>query len=228
MSIIGIHGRIGSGKDTLGNIMIELAKPGPFRHSYNDIREIHDSNEYNLISYPPWEIKKFAAKLKIMASMLTGIPVESFEDQELKKSKLGPEWDNMTVREFLQKMATEGLRDQLHPNVWVNGLMQEYLPVRQWPEYGTNESKNNIVVGFNKIYPNWIITDCRFLNEVVAIKERGGILVKITRPGKEIIDQHKGENELENVVFDYEVLNNSTMDALKEKALQIMAERRFM
>ena len=32
-----------------------------------------------------WEIKKFAGKLKQIASLLTGIPIEKFEDQEFKK-----------------------------------------------------------------------------------------------------------------------------------------------
>jgi hypothetical protein len=31
-------------------------------------------------------------------------------------------------------------------------------------------------------YPNWIITDCRFENELKAVKERDGITIRVQRP----------------------------------------------
>ncbi len=58
--IIGISGYSGSGKDLVGTIIQE-------------------------ISLNKWHIKKWAGKLKTIASILTGIPVEKFEDQEFKK-----------------------------------------------------------------------------------------------------------------------------------------------
>ena len=64
--IIGISGYSGSGKDLVGTIIQE-------------------------ISLNKWHIKKWAGKLKTIASILTGIPVENFEDQEFKKTLLGPE-----------------------------------------------------------------------------------------------------------------------------------------
>ena len=67
--IIGINGRIGSGKDTVGNL----------------IKDINCENN--------WEIKKFAAKLKETASLLTGIPVEKFENQDFKNTFLDDHWN---------------------------------------------------------------------------------------------------------------------------------------
>lgn len=64
MSIIAISGKIGSGKSTVGEIIQGLM--------------ITNNNE-------EWELKLFAGKLKQIASLLTGIPVEKFEDQEFKK-----------------------------------------------------------------------------------------------------------------------------------------------
>ncbi len=66
--IIGINGYAGSGKDTVGTILQQIDK---------------DSH---------WEIKKWAGKLKQVAELLTGIPVEKFEDQEFKKTNLGKQW----------------------------------------------------------------------------------------------------------------------------------------
>jgi dephospho-CoA kinase len=62
--IISINGKIGVGKDTVGDI----------------IQKICMTNQG-----PEFEIKKFAGKLKTIASLLTGVPVERFEDQEFKK-----------------------------------------------------------------------------------------------------------------------------------------------
>ena len=67
LNIIGFSGRVESGKDT----------------SAGFVRELSDED---------WEIKKFAAKLKQIASILTGIPAYNFEDQEFKKQELPKEW----------------------------------------------------------------------------------------------------------------------------------------
>ena len=58
--------------------------------------------------------------------MMTGIPVEKFEDQEFKKTYLGSEWNNMQVRVFLQKLGTEAMRDGVHTNAWINALFADF------------------------------------------------------------------------------------------------------
>lgn len=177
--IIGISGYSGSGKDLVGTIIQE-------------------------ISLNKWDIKKWAGKLKTIASILTGIPVENFEDQEFKKTLLGPEWGTvkdiplngvpvfadiqfnslMSVRDFLQKLGTDAIRDNLHENTWVNATLADY----------TNES-------------NWIITDTRFPNEAEAIKKAGGIVIRINRPGIQPINPHPSETSLDDWEFDA-VINN--------------------
>lgn len=98
MAIIGISGKIGSGKDTVGMIIqTHMAK-----QSLPDLRVeevIKDPSEYSAIisAISTYKIKKFAGKLKQVASLLTGIPIEKFEDQEFKKTSLGPEWNYWTI-----------------------------------------------------------------------------------------------------------------------------------
>lgn len=132
--IIAINGRIGHGKDTVGRIIQYLTMPGK-KFEYIGVQTYDD---YTLEKNSPFKIKKFAAKLKTIASLLTGIPVEKFEDQEFKKTYLSEEWNTdftevedkyagrMTVRELLQKLGTEAMRNGLHENVWCNALFSDY------------------------------------------------------------------------------------------------------
>ena len=215
--IIGISGKIGSGKDTVGEIIQKLCL----------------TNEA-----PNFEIKKFAGKLKAVGSLLTGIPIEMFEDQEFKKTDLPSEWvyiengyaaRNMTVRDFLQKLGTEAMRDNLHTNVWVNALFSDYKE-----ELDPYHFKSHINESTLK-YPNWIITDMRFPNEMEAVVNRNGVTIRVNRTpfrttetelGKlsvvnqpEVdkllgIQEHPSEAALDDAEFDYTINNSGTLEDL--------------
>lgn len=229
--IIGVNGYIGSGKDTVGKIIQCLNA----KYTTEEIVEVVEG-DYKILPFTDesdWQIKKWAGKLKTIASLLTGIPVEKFEDQEFKKTNLGPEWDvlvraagkrqdglfgngkmeikKMTVREFLQKLGTEGLRDGLHVNTWVNALMADYkcVPADRAPG------------GWD--CDNWIITDTRFPNEAKAIKDKGGIVIRVVR-GSEPPTVHVSETALENWKFDEVIYNNSDIPSLVSKVKDVLTK----
>lgn len=158
------------------------------------------------------EIKKFAFKLKQIASILTGVPTAMFEDQEFKKLEMPKEW-SMTFRDLLQKLGTEVMRDGLHKDVWVNALFSDYKPFI-YSDIG----------GFE--YPSWVITDTRFPNEFNAIKERGGINIRVVRPDmhslQDMLPSHPSETALDEYSFDYEIINNGTLEDLVEKVKVIL------
>ena len=232
--IIGISGKIGSGKDTVGQIIQYLTthpenlKVNPvynqgFEYTMNYSKQkegfpFHNSN---------WEIKKFAGKLKQIASMLTGATLEQLEDQDFKKLDIGPDW-GITYRELLQKLGTEAMRNGLHTNVWVNAL---------FADYGKNvwdPTPNDFVE------PNWIITDMRFPNEMDAVKARGGITIRVNRPKAKIstgdsvtdfvlnetknfgIVEHPSETALDNHNFDFVIDNNGSISDLIDKVKEIL------
>lgn len=205
--IIGINGYAGSGKDTVGIIIQYLNCESKVNLTIEEVLINYKNHEWWLQDASGWEVKKWAGKLKDVANLLTGIPIKDFEDQEFKKTNLGPEWNNyvntpMTVRDFLQKLGTEGLRDGLHVNTWVNALMADYkcVPADQAPG------------GWD--CPNWLVTDTRFPNEASAIKDKGGILLKVTRPGVGPINDHPSETALNQWNFDYEIQNNGSLQDL--------------
>ena len=96
--IVGISGKIGSGKDTVGEIIQFL--------NYCRITKV-DTDEVELIlsclgdnnlsrnrleSISGWEIKKYADKLKDTVCLLIGCTREQLEDREFKEKELGEEW----------------------------------------------------------------------------------------------------------------------------------------
>jgi hypothetical protein len=62
--------------------------------------------------------------------------------------------------------------------------------------------------------PNWIITDTRFPNEAQAIKDKGGLVIRVDRPGVKPINDHPSEIGLDNWKFDYKIANISDIKAL--------------
>ena len=82
----------------------------------------------------------------------------------------------MTVRELFQKIGTDAIRNNVHQDAWVNALMTDYKPDKF---YSKHEARS-----VSTSFPNWIITDVRFPNEVKAIKSRKGILIKVERNEK--------------------------------------------
>lgn len=238
--IIGINGKIGSGKDTVGKIIQYLVanKNLPKNMQYHSLEELDNGAEL----YSNWKVKKFAGKLKQIASLLTGIPIEKFEDQEFKKTNLGSEWDTeleylipMTVREFLQKLGTEAMRNGLHTNVWVNALFADYKYEIHRSEVPTRAA------GFidQHVYPNWIITDMRFPNEMEAVVKRNGITIRVIRSfnhkmgSKEtgtldLTPLHPSETALDDAEFDYEIINDGTIEDLIEKVREILIKENIL
>lgn len=82
MAIISLSGSAGSGKDTIGEIIRYLIAYEKRGGSWSYPKGFKLGIQY---TESEWQIKKFADKLKDVASLLTGVPIEKWEDQEFKK-----------------------------------------------------------------------------------------------------------------------------------------------
>lgn len=208
-NLIGISGKMGSGKDEVGKIIQLLATPeGTYTRQEAE-------------ALPFYTIRKFALKVKEIASILTNVDVQKFEEQSFKKEPLGESWEfdghGLTGRELLQKIGTEMGRS-IHPNAWVNALFSEYT--EDLRRIKNSEGGTTIA----QAYPNWIITDVRFENEAEAIKSRGGIVIRVNRPTV-VIDQHPSEISLDDYEgFDYIIENDGSLKDLDRKVAKIYEE----
>lgn len=261
--IIGISGRVGHGKDTVGKIIQYLAYNEVYKNKSHDaIVDISIAivgndvlNEGVLDKFSGWQVRKFAGKLKQIAGIILGVDPSKFESQEYKASYLPEQWDywqfdeystrfeseaeakvnyhsvdveyretltryRMTVRQFLQELGTDACRDHIHPKIWINALFADY-PGDKYLRF-----------------PNWVITDMRFVDEAEAVKKRGGVTIRIRRqplesygyttlnedlsPGP-IVKLHSSETALDDYDFDYVIDNTGTLSDLVEIVKGIMA-----
>ena len=225
--------------------------------SYEDFLDYIKAVSSNIVNQSEWENIKFADKLKDIVCLLIGCTREQLEDRGFKEKELGEEWDkfgirfthpdgyknpklyggfttreeaiifeknerrslqwsndlktsierfSLTPRLLLQLLGTECGRQIIHQNIWVNSTFANY----------TEDSK-------------WIISDVRFPNEAEVIKSKGGILIRVNRPGFEDTGNHESETALDNYKgFDYIVDNDSNIDDLIEKIYNILINKEMI
>lgn len=127
-----------------------------------------------------------------------------------------------TPRSLMQSLGTEFGRNMIHPNIWVNATFADYQP------NGAPYNSLGDVFDDLKLFPsetkmpNWVISDVRFLNEIKAIKNRGGILIRVDRDS-DSKDSHVSENDLVTYKnWNYVIDNNYSLSELILRVRQIM------
>lgn len=98
------------------------------------------------------------------------------------------------VRALLQRLGSEVGRNLIDPNIWVD------LTFKKAPDGA-------------KI----VVTDCRFPNEARAVKELGGQMWRVARPGFSPTNAHPSETALDDWNFDHHFDNVGTMEDLHAK-----------
>lgn len=102
--IFSVSGYIFSGKDTVGKIINYHACGG--EETFTDLpgflEYYEDAFRPNGPGYP-FEVKKWATKLKQMVALIIGCSPTDFENREFKEKKLGPEWNKWVVKSTISQ-----------------------------------------------------------------------------------------------------------------------------
>lgn len=248
INLIGISGKIGSGKDTVGKIIQFLISPeykNGWRAYENWIYAV-DNNPIN----SKYKILKFADKLKDIVCLLIGCTREQLEDSTFKEAELGEEWwcyycEKGSHEDYQEKLipypnkvaSLEWIKNSYNGKIGLLKLTPRKLLQLLGTECGREIIHPNIWVnslfadyvgGYNPKFedredkldmPNWIITDVRFPNEVKSIKDRGGVVIRVNT-------QFKITDALGNTTFHKKeeienILKEKNSEYILEEALPI-------
>jgi hypothetical protein len=189
MAIIGISGKAQSGKDTVAKIIQYLIYQNILLQCNQHLVSFDKFLELDIIHRrSSWEIHKFADALKDIVCILTNCTREQLDNTEFKETKYFGFEDKWlgTIRGVLQYIGTDLIRNNLGENIWINLLFHKYTVINVGeifnylaPLYPSISVISNPMP--KEIYPNWIIPDCRFENEVKAIKDRNGIIIRCNK-----------------------------------------------
>lgn len=179
-----------------------------------------------LVNFHEFRRESFASSLKDAVSAIFGWDRNLLEGRTKEsrawREQVDPWWaarlnmPKLTPRWILQQWGTEVLRGNFHDDIWIASI-----------ENKLRQTGDNVV-----------ITDCRFPNEIEAIRRLGGKIVWIVRgqlptwyefaveankgdaTAREYLDEaqiHASETSWAGTDFDHIIDNNSTIDSLYSK-----------
>ena len=122
------------------------------------------------------------------------------------------------VRSLLQIVGTELLRSQVSDRFWID----------RWELEQCKADKERILSNITHV----AITDVRFINEAEFVSDHGGIVIRIERPEGNTVDdsasieqkKHASEMELESIVENYTIVNDSTPEDLGDNVVTAVTD----
>jgi hypothetical protein len=256
--IIGISGKMGSGKDLVGNIINYLT-------SVHNTSDYNDNVDYSKVE-TAFKIKKFADSIKDIVCILLGCTREDIEDREFKNKELGEEWwyygayqhgshyeelksihaDSKDAEYILQYSHMNHI-DLIKPTP---RLLLQLLGTECGRDIiHPNIWVNALISGYKRQFicntchdtqdwlPSWVITDMRFPNELKTVKDRGGITIRVERWNEEDGStygwgnpnaNHISETALDNAEFNYTINNNGTIEDLVLEVQKILIKEKVV
>ena len=145
---------------------------------------------------------------EIVGRQLFGLNDDQLYGSEAAKEAVIPDW-GYSPRQILQLVGTECFRKVIRDDFWV--------------VLGRRKLQGYAAAGMNVV-----ISDCRFPNEMEAIKSVGGSTVRIVREGQVSVDTHPSENSLNDYVADYTITAKSgDINSLHQKIKNIVAREKY-
>lgn len=159
------------------------------------------NNEYKITGFADALKKQFLA-IDPWVSMNNG-EEERIERLSIIVAAIG--WDRAKekfpeIRRLLQKGGTEGGRDIFGQDIWI--------------ETWSKTADVLLEQGYDVC-----VSDMRFLNEAVAVRELGGQVWRVHRPGT-AAGEHLSERELDEIVPDLVIRNTGNLKDLTSRVIR--------
>ena len=207
--LIGITGKAGAGKDTVGAILKDklnmdtYAFARPLKNTINTLFSWDDRHAYGILK------EEVVYTRVVHLSEIALILNTTFSNFVEEDSKLHMQMN------FFEVFRPYLVFDNLGYAQW------KISPRKAYQLFGTDFARKLIKdTIWLDMAPkqNVIITDVRFDNEANMVKDNGGILIQVLRNTKEIKENnHTSEMGVKDYLVDVIVDNDSTKKKLKEK-----------
>ena len=227
--LIGLHGRLGAGKDTAFEGIHKWASERGVRaarRGFADALKLSFARLFipdcGLDEAVNWcnTLKGHESASRLAVSW--GVFSEYGTDTTIEHS--------ITGRQALQRFGTEGHRDVFGEDFWVDAL----LPMDPTPP-GLGDSPRwswafRQEMDFSVDPPEiCVVTDVRFVNEATRIRTLKGLNWKVVRPIEngglgDNEGHHASELDLPTELIDHVILNNSSIDDLHSLIDDMMTE----
>lgn len=103
------------------------------------------------------------------------------------------------IRGLLQRLGTDCGRNLISDTIWIDATLDK--------------------VGDSNV----VVADNRFPNEARAIKKRGGLVIRIEKPGVGPVNDHPSETALDNFEeFDHIIHNDGSINELHDKIRRVV------
>lgn len=185
--LVGFNGLKSSGKDTAGTRLAAMVEQDAFRLSF--ARQLKESAAALFdIPVEDWETYKNDPTVQIHLAVGwrdSGFTDKVFDGEELQEPNV---IRTFTAREFLQRYGTESHRAIFGDNFWIDQALDNRIA------FGSPSSL-------------YYVTDCRFVNEARAIRDRYGVIVRVIGPEDESADTHVSEAPLPDEYITFEIDN---------------------
>ena len=224
--IIGIAGKMNSGKDTVASMLNYIIAVGKNNAKYADWlikRQAYDSSYQH-------KITRFADIVKSNLANILNLNVDAFNNRHYKDElwyvpstgkfiedpKDSKKWIKVSINNFKET-------DLNKPNriIQLRTYLQVYAETCK-ELFGKDvwvKSTLNVAEYINTIHKICLIPDVRFDNEVQGIWKKNGIIINIHRQNNELSSEHISEKI--TTLYNYEINNMSTQQVLFIKVLAI-------
>lgn len=252
MRLMGISGLAGAGKDTTADILVgdhgwvRVALADPLKRIAKDVYDFTDEQLWGPSSarnapdrrYPKTERAKAFAKetTALLDSVWREVLMKEFGEEAAKHF--------LTPREFLQKLGTECGRE-CYDNTWIDKTIRtanallgprghdlRYSAQRGLHDLGDHRDSDEADRRDDTRAKGVAVPDVRFKNEMVAIRDAGGLLIRVKRTAATNtawFSVHASEREQLDVpdsYFDYVAQNDGPLEELPQRVAEMMAALR--
>lgn len=136
-----------------------------------------------------------ALAMKQALEVMFDIPLSVWDDRVAKEAVVP--WIGKSPRQLAQTLGTDWGRNTIHQDIWLRRML------REWDQVKTAVS------------PRMVVTDVRFDNEAQAIKNSGGTVWLVERPGVAAVAAHVSEKGVSSALIEGVVKNTGTLDQLE-------------